>query len=537
MQKRLLIIGGIVFFISTSWLYLSTPTVFNSPDEAANAAVIRQFADGKGLWLPAAVADTQDIRNLVHPRSMQVVGGRLVPAGFLGLPALYGVIALVTHSRVIDVLTPLAALGGLVALYFLVLRGWNDRRIAAWSVALLALHPAFWYYTTRGLFHNVLFVSLLLISFSVILRPRFVGAEESHTNQMRSFGPLALRMTIAIVFLWLAILVRPSELWWVLALVLLYLWWQRSVMTKKQIMSWLLLGGGLALITVALYRYVYGDVSFVAVAAQYGGGTEGMAAQAWWRWFLPFGFHPRVMLWSVVRWYGLLALPFTLLTLGGLALVFRTRMENARRWAWLFLGITLWLFIVYGSWLIFDNPSRDVTIGGAYLRYWLPSFVLGAPFGAYAIVWCMDKLSNKWRIIGGATAVLVLVAFTMYVAVIRTDGVRDVKQASEMGERIREALKTHDGGIPANSIILTDREDKFLVDEWQVIQPVKNHDNLRAVYELLNEGKSVFFVTPARSIDEWRDLKEGWFGQARLMYTYWFSVGEIEVHALKRVYE
>lgn len=512
--KMLVIAGAIIFFVSTSWLYLSSSVVFNSPDEAASAAVIQQFARNGDFWLPAVAADTQEIRNLVHPRSMQVVGERLVPAGFIGLPVIYGAIAAMTHVRVQAFLTPMFALLGIAALYFLVLKVWGDRRVALWSAMALALHPAFWYYSARGLFHNVLFVSLLLAGFC---------------------GVVHRRVIVGIILIWLALLVRPSELWWVVALLIVVIVWQREAFSRARIAMWLVCAAALALVTVALYGYVYGDASLESVINTYGGGTEGVANQAWWRWFLPFGFHPRVMVWSAARWYGLLALPFTLLTLGGLALTIRARSQIIRRWAWVFLGVTAWLIAVYGSWLIFDNPSRDVTIGGAYLRYWLPSFVLGAPLAGYAIVRLMEKLSNKWRVIASAAVVLILAAFTFYVAVIRTDGVRDVGQAMDTGAAIRDALKTHDGGIPASAVILTDREDKFLVGEWQVIQPVKNQDNLQAVYDLLNEGRPVFFVTPARTIDEWRDLKENWFASARLMYTYWFSVGEYEVHALKRV--
>ncbi|MBI4098732.1 MAG: hypothetical protein HY437_01705 [Candidatus Magasanikbacteria bacterium] len=533
-----LIAGAIIFFLSTSALYIIREPVFNSPDEAANDAVIERFAREGELWLPAVAADTQEIRNLVHPRSMQVVGDRLVPAGFLGLPVVYGVIAWFTHPRVIAVLTPLFALAGLAALYFLVLKVWNDKRVAALSAALLALHPAFWYYTARGLFHNVLFVSLLFFGAcmmayrNVILEAHAAWADRIHRH--KGIVSACIDM-VALILIWLALLVRPSEFWWVLALGVALMWWYRSAFSWKRLSFWFFTGGILALVTVLLYRYVYGDVPLFAVAAQYGGGTEGVVNQAWWRWFLPFGFHPRVMLWSAARWYGLLALPFTLLSLGGLVLTIRAQSQNIRRWAWVFLGVTAWLLVVYGSWLIFDNPSHEVTIGGAYLRYWLPSFVLGAPFGAYFIVWCMEKLSNKWRMVIGGVVALVLIAFTFYVAVLRTDGVRDVGQAMDTGAAIRDGLKTHDGGIPANSVILTDREDKFFTGTWQVIQPVKNNDNLRAVYDLLNEGKPVFFVTPARSIDEWRDLKENWFADARIMYTYWFSVGEYEVHALKKV--
>ncbi len=549
MQKRLLVLGGIIFFIATGWLYLSHPPVFNSPDEAANYAVIERFARSEGLWLPAVAADTQEIRNLVHPRSMQVAGERLVPAGFLGLPVLYGAVAWLTHPRALAALTPLFALAGLAALYFLVLKVWvpdgpserrprDDRRVALWSVALLALHPAFWYYTARGLFHNVLFVSLLLMGVcamayrNVILEARLWRADRIQRHK----GIVSAGIdVIALILIWLALLVRPSEIWWVLALGVALLWWHRTLFSRERIVWWFVTGAMLALATILLYRYVYGDVSLAAVAAQYGGGTEGVMTRAWWRFLLPFGFHPRVMLWTAARWYGLLALPFTALTLGGLFLTFRAQSQNIRRWLWVFLGVTLWLFIVYGSWLIFDNPSREVTVGGAYLRYWLPSFVLGAPLGAYAIVWCMEKISNKWRLVAGGAVALALLAFTFYVTVMRTDGARDVGQAMDTGAAIRNALKTHDGGIPDNSVILTDREDKFVIGQWQVIQPVKNADNLRAVYTLLNEGKPVFFVTPARSIDEWRDLRDHWFADARVMYTYWFSVGEYEVHALKRV--
>ncbi|MEK7102145.1 MAG: hypothetical protein AAB912_00765, partial [Patescibacteria group bacterium] len=382
---RIVIALGALFFISTSWLYSASPAVFNSPDEAANFAVIEHFTRSEGLWLPAVAADTQETRNLVHPRSMQVVGDRLVPAGFLGLPVIYGVIAYVTHPIVLAILSPLVALAGIAALYFLVLKMWvpdgpserrprDDRRVAMWSAFLLMAHPAFWYYTARGLFHNVLFVSLLLAGFcSVAYR----------------------RVILGIIFIFLALLTRPSEIWWVAILAILVFMWYRDTVSSRQIVGWVAIAGLLVLATVGLYSYVYGGVSLSAIAAQYGGGTEGVVSGAWWRWILPFGFHPRVMMFSTARWYGLLVLPFTLLTLGGLALTIRAQSQNIRRWAWMFLGVTAWLIAVYGSWLIFDNPSRDVTIGGAYLRYWLPSFVLGAPLGAYVIVWCMEKISNK----------------------------------------------------------------------------------------------------------------------------------------------
>lgn len=234
-------------------------------------------------------------------------------------------------------------------------------------------------------------------------------------------------------------------------------------------------------------------------------------------------------------WYGWLLLPQALLTLLGIVAVWRAKKRSMRRWLFAYCSVTAWLFLVYGSWLIFDNPSHDVTIGGAYLRYWLPSFVLGAPLAGFALSWIMQKFNKKIALAIGGVVIAGLAGFLVYRAVFSTDGARDVAKAMDFGAELRIALKTHDLGIPDNSIILTDREDKYLTGVWQVITPVKNQDNVQAVYDLLNEGKPVYFVTHLRTIDEWRDLKDNWFNPAHLMYTYWFSVGDYEVHAMRRI--
>ena len=198
----IMIAGAIIFFASTSFLYLSRASVFNSPDEAAHFAVIQQFARSGELWLSAVPADTQDTRILVHPRSMRVIGDRIVPSGFVGLPFVYGVMARAVPESALPfllaLLTPLMATVALFAFYHIVARLFADTRVAEWSTVFLALHPAWWYYTVRGLFPNVLLVSLLLISAWLFLRHRQSIVEDA---AMVACGALAL-------------LVRPSEIWW-----------------------------------------------------------------------------------------------------------------------------------------------------------------------------------------------------------------------------------------------------------------------------------------------------------------------------------
>src|SRR3989338_1108006 len=97
-----------------SWDYLksSAEPIFNSPDETANFYFAKTFAQTGQLQFT-------DIKNqladgLIAPRSMRVIENRTIPAGFIGLPLLAGLLAKIFGFRVIFLVTPIMALLGAI---------------------------------------------------------------------------------------------------------------------------------------------------------------------------------------------------------------------------------------------------------------------------------------------------------------------------------------------------------------------------------------------------------------------------------------
>lgn len=513
-EKRWWIAGAVIFFLSTVLLYSASAPVLNSPDEASAYAAMSSFWEGRTWYKEAADVTLPGVKELIYPRSMYVLGDRIVLRGFWGMSVLYGILswpfAQVGLSGVVFALTPLFALAGLWGLYWSADRFFG-RRVAQLSVILLAIHPAFWYYTSRGLFHNVLFCSLLLMAAGILSRRTKVWSV-----------PVATSLVVG------ALMVRPSEIWWVAALVAFWLYKGYGSLSKKSVQA-----SALILVLAAAAYYGINDLIYSGAGAlsAYADGAASFESGSALKWLLPFGVHPRVMWWSVSQWYIMFLAPFTFMALVGVAQLWSHK--QTRPWLLAFMGVTLWLFVFYGSWMIHDNPSKEVTIGSAYLRYWLPSFILSSPFMAQSILTFIHSF-KKHRLLIGAAVLLVLGGFSCQKAVLDTDGVAHTYEATKAGQAITEALHRHDGGIADNAVIISDHQDKYLLNDWQVMQPVKNDDILSAVHDLVAGGVPVYLVTHPRHIAEWRDLKDNWFSRAGLMYTYWFSVEDFyEIHAIR----
>lgn len=57
----------------------------------------------------------------------------------------------------------------------------------------------------------------------------------------------------------------------------------------------------------------------------------------------------------------------------------------------IFLLISAFLLIFYGSWQFFDNLLREPSIGTSYVRYFLPIYIFGLPFLSFFLLWLWQK--------------------------------------------------------------------------------------------------------------------------------------------------
>lgn len=444
-----LLVAG--FFVATSAFNYQTQSSdyvkFLSPDETANYFFARHYAESGeiAVFEPANLV-TEEI---VHPRSIRSDHGWLKPVSFLGIILVYGQIAAWIGTAVIPYLTPAFAALGLLFFYGFVRRLFG-RQIALVSVFLLASFPVYFFYTTRSLFHNVLFVVFLLAAAYLLLlsMPR---RKLERTSFWRWRLPAATWWTylwslLAGLMLGGAVAARTSELLWLApSLFLAWLFYARRFGLARLVMT--AAGVLLALLPLFYWNQIlyaspvsggYGEMNqSLSELSQASGqllqaSVRGQFAQ--YREVATvvldnifyFGYQPKQSL-KMFFYYVVVMFPLLcgLSLLGGVLFLIRV-LRHPKRGAYLYLLLWLLLSVIlvfyYGSWKFNDNPDpRRFTIGNSYTRYWLPMYILALPLASLFIVSCarwvarLIKISPsvRWRqwarqlVVAGVASLLV----------------------------------------------------------------------------------------------------------------------------------
>lgn len=449
---------GIFFLLVYSCVSFFTPERFNSPDEAANFYWSERVAFGNRL--ASLVLENRETGNAVHLRSDNVNNtGEVVPGGFLGLPLVYGFLGKVFTPTAIKFFTSIFAVAAVWCFYGLVKKIFSSSRVAIISSILLFVNPVWWYYASRGLLPNVLFVSLLLISAWLV----FCCSKNIYW-----------RYVLGGLFFGLALAARTAEIFW-LATIILAL----AVVYRKQI-------NGLAMILFLVFTAAPLLVVLFINKDIYGGyfvtGYSSLAAPVDTTAFitgnsisvLPFGFHPRT---ALINWWNyqvqMLWWYFIPMIVG---LVFSVRdlvrQYDVKKWFYLIIFVVLsdWLTVYYGSWAIKDNISGHYTIGTSYLRYWLPIVVFAVPFVAYAINYLLDWLKQKWsKILVGILFFGIIVSLSAQLVLTSEEGlisvVQNINQYQKTNLAAQQQFSSRD-----KVLIVSDRSDKVFWPEFKVVK-------------------------------------------------------------------
>jgi 4-amino-4-deoxy-L-arabinose transferase-like glycosyltransferase len=422
---------AVIFFVGTaSFNYLtqdSNYTKWSSPDETANYFFTKRFSQTGQLAIfdPAAVLGN----NLVMPRSVRSDAGFIKPVSFLGIILIYGKLAAVFGPAIIPFLTPFFAALGLILFYLLVRRLFSER-VGLWSAVLLATFPVYIYYTARSMFHNILFIVLLLagLYFFVLAldQPETAAVKSrflSWTLPARAWWTMAAALASGL-FVGLAIITRTSELLWLApAMILVWLFYVRRLGWTRPLLF--ISGVIIALLPAAYYNQIlygsfwYGGYNAMNRSLDDIARTGGALWQFTWsgqfnyyrhylgqifRQVFYFGFNSDQSI-TMFRHYVLEMFPELLYAgLAGLLILFG---QNCRRFRKKYLLYFLtWLLVsailvfYYGSWKFNDNPDlTHFTIGNSYTRYWLPVYLGFMPLAALALV----RLSRAILLIGTAS--------------------------------------------------------------------------------------------------------------------------------------
>ena len=463
--QRILLAVAVSFFVVTAW-YGRPAALWNSPDETANAFWAGRVAQGDSLIVRDVVVGLGG--GAIHPRSMAVVGDGLVPGSFTGLILLYGAMRLLFNIPLF-LLTPMFTVLAGVLFAALVGRVY-DRRTGIIAAILFFLHPAVTYYAARGLFHNVLFVDLLIISAAA-----FALRKDRLGDLLGGFA-----------FGW-AVATRASEAVWVLPAFALFLPFAGKERWRR--LGWALIGAALPVflflqVNASLYgspfrtAYVAAPPAEVTLGASEASSVA-VATEPFVR--LPFGFDAKRALrnaWqygiAIFWWQSVLAV----LGLGIWVASLRRATSVQKMHACATVAGAAWLAVLYGSWAVKDRfDASSVTIGTSYVRYFLPAYVAMLPFAAFGLVRLFEK-TKRWRI--PVVVMAGIAMLTLRIAVFSGDeSLRAVRATIEQNEFKSRALLSD--VFPADAVIMTERFDKLLVPHRVRIIPGTDETAFAAV--------------------------------------------------------
>ncbi len=408
---------ALVFFFATSSFNFLTQEEgykkWTSPDETANYFFAARFSEtGKMAFFDKAAVMGD---YLLMPRSVRNDFGWIKPVSFLGIILLYGSLASIFGTVIIPYLTPLFAALGIIIFYLLIKRLFSER-VALWSAVMLAVFPVYVYYTVRSMFHNVLFIDLLLMGIYLTV----LALSKGNPKGLKFFSHSLpteywLGFLFALgggLFIGLALITRTSEVLWLLpALFFTWLFYMRQLGVTKLFI--LISGIIMPIISVAYYNQIlynsfwYGGYNEMNRSldeiAQ--GGRDFWAIGRGADWVAYVASYLEKII-DNVFYFGLnigqsikmaehyILDMFPILTyaalLGLIILMFQVITYPKKKYFILFLAwsaVSIFLIFYYGSWQFNDNPDlTKYTIGNSYTRYWLPIYLGLIPLSAFMLV-------------------------------------------------------------------------------------------------------------------------------------------------------
>ncbi|MBU0646227.1 hypothetical protein KJ611_01970 [Patescibacteria group bacterium] len=518
----LAVFAGAVFLGSLTLIWSSN--LHLSPDESANVFFTRQFAESGQL--AAAEPLNLVLSDILHPRSLLSLNGRLLPGSFLGLPVLYGALAAVSTPNILPYLTAFFAFLAVLAWFGIVRRIFSPQ-IALISSLLLACHPAWWYYSARPFMHNVLFVSLLIFGLYLFTaRPLKTWFRKNPSALISLVDPF-----LAGLCLGLAVFVRSSEvIWLALGLAVAYLFYRRTVSWRVWVTA--ALGVVLALLPMLYFNHqTYGHVFLTGYTVEPVGpeivesvppeppAFANAALNQTWEQLqaalspvLPFGLHPRNILRHLSS-YGLsLFWWLTIFAVLGL-LSFLTRAERkqlpAKTYLWTGLAISAWLILLYGSWAFHDNPDpNSITLANSYVRYWLPIYLFSTPFSALGILWLVQKLKGV-RVQNLAVILFLAMSFALslhQVFYTPGDGLLAAAATLERSAQIKQQVLAL---TEPDSIVIVDYADKIFFPERRVRVPLRSEVTYQFMPAMLKQAPLYYYgvTLPDKDLEYLNEVK------------------------------
>ncbi|MFZ2804215.1 MAG: hypothetical protein WA001_03255 [Patescibacteria group bacterium] len=448
--------------------------VFLSPDETAVATSARDFGQNFTMRIEDKLLSEGP---WLHPRSYVTQGSAMVPVGFLGLPAILGIVWKFLGDWGLALFVPLLAISAAYPLFRLLQRFGNFA--AGIAVLVWMSFPTVILYANRGLFPNLPALCFFLWGLYFL-----------------SFKKSMRWMIAAGLCTGAALAIRPTEIVWMLPWV--WLVWQVHDVKKTKTRSTrqLVVAGIIAAVVPMLALSVvawrtYGTPFAVGYLLHDAGGSQVVVSSlppvassavgcsslsCTFHSIWPFGVHPRDV-WFNFQSYVLIFLgPWFVLMLCAFAAYV------SKRRSWKVLAVSAWtlvvLAIVYGEAIYQDHVGVNViSSGNSYLRYLVPLAGLAALSAAALAAWLGARLGKNKSSVVMAAVVMVLMLLGAWTATSRDD--ENIFTTTLELQRYAHVRSVTLQDIRPQAIIVSDRSDKIFFPTFRVATPVPSFDLLR----------------------------------------------------------
>lgn len=519
-QRISLVFFTLVFFLGTFILTLKGD-MFVSPDETANAFFAKRFSE-TGTFLYPETLNTF-VSGLIHPRSVVVNGTNLVPGSFLGLPFYYGVIVFFLGNWILPFLTAGFFLMAVFAWHKLV-RRWFSDQVAFVSSILLLVHPAFWYYSTRGLMHNVLFVCFLVFSvyflFEQPIQKHLTRCSE-RIGKMKRFQK-EIDWVLSGLFLGSSLFVRTSEVYWVIPLFIVLVC---SLFNRIKLRGIFVLFFSfiVALLPMWILQWkTYGNPFVVAYTHSTSSSTSLLISEPdllhrIYYILFPFGLHIRIAFEHIQSYGSSLFWWLTIPTVLGFFVVIAKEKKQPTRIHRVYIVVlvllAVWLGVWYGSWVLYDNPDpTKITIANSYIRYWLPFFLLTTPLISSVFVWISEFAKTRFSrsvLLG----LLILLTVWLNIRIVFFAGPDTLTSVSSVLNQSREIKSRVFSIVPENAVIIVERSDKIFFPGRRVLYPFRSENTFKSLPIFFEQNTPMFYYGITVLPDDFIYLNEQLFSR------------------------
>ncbi|HPI67189.1 MAG TPA: hypothetical protein PKZ16_01420 [bacterium] len=505
----ILIISGLVFFFIYSLLPGSQLLnnikndynlnyKFNTPDEVINYYFSVSYAQTGNLYYlePLNVF----MHRVIFPRWALVVGNKITPGNFLGLDLIFGSVAKVFGLGIIPFLTPLFAFGLVLFCYFLFRLFWSEK-IAFLSCLLIYIFPPFWYYASRTLFPNILFLFCLIAALYFFIK--LISGENFDANRKNVFLSV-----LGGLFLGAALIGRTSEIVWLFFLFLLLLiFWHPPLKKVYPFLLLIIFVAALCFVPVFYHHKIlydnYFSTGYPLDTVSNNLETNTISQIAWLKaLFLPFGLHLKNIILVIYHYLLKMLWSWFIFWLIGFVFFIKNKPSLKEKKFLILSLVPSYLLIYYGSWQFYDATVPGlISLGSSYVRYFLPLFIFNLPFVAWLLFFVKAKIKNKYLSFSFIFLVIICLFFWSLNLVWfkGPESLSPLKKQLLISQTL--AVEVVKNTKPHDLILVSASADKIIFPEHQRLIVPQNGVEWPEIRRLLavTSNSNVYYFTPENS--------------------------------------